>query len=170
MLILGSQKAADDARKAAIAEKLQKEREKEERLVAEEAELHAEYVRRHKRAEIEIKLKQEEEEAELAAKARAQEQDLRYKESLVEIDEKRGALELQKQQGLVDIEIRRTKGAAEESIRVLKEERRNITARTNEGYLAAEIYHSMQDAGFTRSRPALADVSSQGNKALEWKD
>lgn len=113
-----------------------------------ETKLQAEYELKHKQAEVDRRLKREALDAELEDKAKAQELDIKYQESLLEIETRRQKYQLQSQQRQATTQANLTNQIANESIRILEEERVNIKERSNEGYLAAELYSKMTQAGF----------------------
>ncbi len=159
--------AAETARKAIIAEKLRKERERQDALDEAEAEVQAEYERRHKKAALERTLEREKHDAELAEEAKARDLDIKYQESLLEIDAKRREGEVQQQERLAAIQARLKAQTVAEDIRKLAEERINIQERSKEGYIAAELYNRMTQAGIGGSAgyPALG---ASGRRALGY--
>lgn len=142
--------AAEAARKAALVEVIRKEAENQARLaqieeekrarIAEiEAEALAEYTRRAKKAELERALAKEDQEAELAIQGRTREHDIRYQESLIELEEKKRQIatneQLRREQGLADIQVRLQAQTNEQTLRVLEEKRRNLQEKTKAGHV-----------------------------------
>jgi hypothetical protein len=154
--------AAENARKAALASALRAEAEtrahlakteaeKRAKIAELEAETHAEYTRRAKRAALERALEQEDQEAQLAAQARTRELELKYRENVMQLEQKGRMVEtdeqLRKMRGVSELEMRVQRQGNEQMLRVLEEKRRGLREKAKAGYVVMDVYQGMQRSG-----------------------